>query len=186
METDIRIHECFPGSRPTEQVEKENEKRYQIPTSSYLLADEQQSAIFTSSVQASFDHFLTHLQGHILSPRVPQSISEASMNSEVLPHMFTATTKPRANITVMDGVLKQDSIQYESSSWITYLFGSLKSRKRKEKSHTGKIQKSEAVYYPPAWISTRAWQCMYIKDLSSLRWNIDMQAYRTLGPNSVS
>ncbi|KAF7861392.1 hypothetical protein EAF04_007957 [Stromatinia cepivora] len=85
---------------------------------------QQQSSIFTSSVQASFDHFLTHFQGHVLSPRVPQSISKPSMNSEVLPHMFTAAKKPRANISVMDGVFKQDSIQYDSCSWITYLFGS--------------------------------------------------------------
>ncbi|TGO23689.1 hypothetical protein BPAE_0124g00210 [Botrytis paeoniae] len=147
---------------------------------------QQQSSTLTSNLQASLDHFLRHWQNHILNSGFLQSTcsTQVSMNSAVLPQTTSIAVEAETRLPVDHGFYKHEPIptmsRYNPSSWITFIFGSIGSQKVMKKSHKDAFQKSKAVYYPPAWISNRAWQCMYINDLSSLRWNIDIQACRIL------
>ncbi|TGO16587.1 hypothetical protein BTUL_0026g00400 [Botrytis tulipae] len=151
---------------------------------------QQQSSTLTSNVQASLDLFLQHWQNHLLNSEVSQPIfsTKASVGRAVLAQTTNITMEAKTRLPVHHNFYEQEPCQtmeqYDSSNWITFAFGSIGRQKTIKKNHKGAFQKSETVYQPPAWISSRAWQCMYIKDLSSLRWEINIQTCRTLNGNT--
>lgn len=110
------------------------------------------------------------------------------MGSAVLAQTTNITVEAKTRLPVDHNFYKQEPVQtmnqYDSSNWITFAFGSIGRQKIIKKNHKGAFQESETVYHPPAWISSRAWQCMYIKDLSSLRWSIKIETCRTLVENT--
>ncbi|KAF7916805.1 uncharacterized protein EAE98_010527 [Botrytis deweyae] len=147
---------------------------------------QQQSSTLTSNVQASLDHFLQHWQNHLLNSGLsqPTCSTKVSMNSAVLAQTINITMEAKNRLPVDHNFYEREPFRtmshYNLSSWITFAFGSIGMQKIIKKNHKGAFQKSETVYHPPAWISRRAWQVMYTKDLSSLRWNINIQTCRTL------
>ncbi|TGO48426.1 hypothetical protein BCON_0240g00050 [Botryotinia convoluta] len=151
------------------------------------------TAIFNSHLKCTSvtRSFLTTLAESYLKLRISQSTcsTQLSMDSADLPQTTSITMEAKTRLPVDHGFYKQEPIrtvsQYDLSSLITFIFGSIGSQKVIKKNHKGAYQKYKAVYHPPAWIYNRAWQCMYIKDLSSLRWNIDVQICRTLDGNTA-
>lgn len=111
------------------------------------------------------------------------------MGSAILAQTTNTAVEAKSRFPVDHNFYEQEPVQtmnqYDSSNWITFAFGSIGRQKIIKKNHKRAVQESETVYHPPAWISSMAWQCMYIKDLSSLRWEIKIQTCRTLDGNTA-
>ncbi|TGO64447.1 hypothetical protein BCON_0007g00970 [Botryotinia convoluta] len=155
---------------------------------------QQQFPVFELNIQASLDQFLMNHQKLIPAPQLSNPTTQISSMNTLAPRNNVATiTQPQNfkcdNNSTSYSVPKDytSTLVYNhvhSSSWSIYPMGSIDVRKTQQKRKRNRFEETEAKYKPPAWLSNRAWQCMYTKDLSTLRWCFNIQTYRTLGLES--
>ncbi|KAF7948098.1 uncharacterized protein EAE97_003509 [Botrytis byssoidea] len=155
---------------------------------------QQQLPVFELKIQASLDQFLINHQKLIPVPPLPSPITQiSSMNALEPPRGITTISQPQSSechsnstprFVPKDCTSAQISSYVYSSRWSVYLMGSVEIRKTRQQRNRNRFEETEAKYKPPAWLSNRAWQCMYTKDLSALRWNFNIQTYRTLDTGS--
>ncbi|KAF5876871.1 uncharacterized protein Bfra_001226 [Botrytis fragariae] len=92
-----------------------------------------------------------------------QMNTQVSVDSAVLPQTTSITVEAETKLPVDHSFHKHEPIptmsRYNSSRWITFIFGSIGSQKVMKKNHKGAFQRSKAVYHPPARISNRSWHC---------------------------
>lgn len=141
-------------------------------------------------IQASLDQILIHHQKPILVPPLSSPTTQMSSMVALEPlrdittiaqsqsSEFHSNSTPRS--VPKSCTSAQISSHVYSSRWSVYLMGSVDVRKTQQQRNRNRFEETEAKYKPPAWLSNRAWQCMYTKDLSTLRWNFNIQTYRTL------
>lgn len=151
----------------------------------------QQFPILELKMQASLDQFLVNCQKSILPPLVSNSTSQSPSIDALIPSNGIMTISPPQNskshnhpISHNKNAMKKSPITYYSSSESSYLIGLIKIRNKELERKRKRFQEIEAIFQPPAWLSNRTWQCMYSKDLSALRWNFNIQTYRTLDQSS--
>ncbi|KAM0319172.1 hypothetical protein ACHAO8_001316 [Botrytis cinerea] len=155
---------------------------------------QQQFPVFELKIQASLHKFLINHQKLIPAPPLSNPTTQTSSMDALVPlKNDTIITQPQnfksdSNSTPRsvpkDDTSTQISSPVYSLNWSVYLLGSVDVRKTQQKRKRNRFEETEAKYKPPAWLSNRAWQCMYTKDLSTLRWNINIQTYRTLDQKS--
>ncbi|TGO30105.1 hypothetical protein BPAE_0008g00970 [Botrytis paeoniae] len=151
---------------------------------------QQQFPVFELKMKASLDQLLINHQKLSLAPPLSNpTIKMSSMNALVPLNNVTSIAQPQnseyhSNSTPRfvpkDCTSAHMSSQVYSSRWSVYLMGCIDVRKIRQQRNRNRSDETEAKYKPPAWLSNRAWQCMYTKDLSTLRWNFNIQTYRTL------
>ncbi|KAF5870908.1 uncharacterized protein Bfra_009463 [Botrytis fragariae] len=156
---------------------------------------QEQFPILELKMQTSLDRFLINYQKLIPAPPMSYpTIQISSMDALVPPSNVATITQPQnskrdSNSTPRfvpeDCTSAQMSSRIYSLNWSLYLMGSIDIRKTQQKLERNRFEETEAKYKPPAWLSNRAWQCMYTKDLSTLRWNVNIQTYRTLDTKSI-
>ncbi|TEY87481.1 hypothetical protein BOTCAL_0001g00070 [Botryotinia calthae] len=155
---------------------------------------QQQFPVFELKLQASLDQFLINHQKLIPGPPLSNPTTQISSMDTLVPlNNVTTVTQPQNSMcdsnstsrsVPKDYTLTQTSSQLYSLNWSVYLMGSVYVRKTQQKRKRTRFEETEAQYKPPAWFSNRAWQCMYTKDLSTLRWNVNIQTHRTLDRKS--
>ena len=155
---------------------------------------QQRFPVFELKIQASLDQFLINHQKLIPAPPLLNPTTQISSMDALVPlNNDTIITQPQnfksdSNSTPRSVPKNDTSTQISSPvyslNWSVYLLGSVDVRKTQQKRKRNRFEETEAKYKPPAWLSNRAWQCMYTKDLSTLRWNINIQTYRTLDQKS--
>ncbi|KAF7877049.1 uncharacterized protein EAF02_008269 [Botrytis sinoallii] len=150
---------------------------------------QQQFPVFELKIQASLDQFLINHQKLIPVPPLPSPATQmSSINRDITTTSQPQNSECHSNSTPRfvpkDCTSAQISSQVYSSRWSVYLMGSVDVRKTQQQRNRNRFEETEAKYKPPAWLSNRAWQCMYTRDLSTLRWNFNIQTYRTLDVES--
>ncbi|TGO43148.1 hypothetical protein BHYA_0003g01020 [Botrytis hyacinthi] len=152
---------------------------------------QQQFPVFELKMKASLDQYLISHQKLSLAPPLSNSTTQnSSMNALKPLRDITTISQPQSSECHINSTPRfvpkgctsaQISSRVYSSRWSVYLMGSVDVRKTQQQQRKGNhFEETEAKYKPPAWLSNRAWQCMYTKDLSTLRWNFNIQTYRTL------
>ncbi|KAM0139918.1 hypothetical protein ACHAP3_002979 [Botrytis cinerea] len=155
---------------------------------------QQRFPVFELKIQASLDQFLINHQKLIPAPPLSNPTTQISSMDALVPlNNDTIITQPQnfksdSNSTPRSVPKNDTSTQISSPvyslNWSVYLLGSVDVRKTQQKRKRNRFEETEAKYKSPAWLSNRAWQCMYTKDLSTLRWNINIQTCRTLDHKS--
>lgn len=155
---------------------------------------QQQFPVFELKMQASLDQFLINHQKIIPAPPLSNLTTQISSMDALVPlkndtmitqpQNFKSDSNSSPRSVPKDDTSTQISSPVYSLNWSVYLLGSVDVRKTQQKRKRNRLEETEAKYKPPAWLSNRAWQCMYTKDLSTLRWNINIQTYRTLDQKS--
>ncbi|KAF7890434.1 hypothetical protein EAF00_008749 [Botryotinia globosa] len=156
---------------------------------------QQQIPVFElQKIQASLDQILIQHQKPILVPPLSSPTTQmSSMNAleplrDITTISQTQSSEYHSNSTPRFApkscTTAQISTHVYSSRWSVYLMGSVDVRKTQKQRNRNLFEETEAKYNPPAWLSNRAWQFMCMKDLSTLRWNFNIQTYRTLNQNS--
>ncbi|KAI9647884.1 hypothetical protein NHQ30_004272 [Ciborinia camelliae] len=153
---------------------------------------QQQSSVLTTQIQASFDQSFATWQSTISATMVSNSptknfFSTVGTSNGVATFSDPENSKSEPQDSLVCHPEKQTlarySETYSSSTWSGYFLGSGKLRTQEQKQKRKRLRKIEATYHLPVWLSNRAWQCMYTKDLSALRWNFNIETHRTLDTN---